>query len=268
MEAIAARVRVEGTASAVPKKGAARNVDTLQAVRAPAAGNRKSVWCDGRRPGVQPCRPFRRKNRCSGVLADFMMSAIDLAGDLGLVATCLLTLNILLGLSLSTRYHPREHWPHRNIPLFRLHNWAAWTGLGIGLLHPLPLLFAAHDRFRPLDIAFPLWSPVQPVENTLGAGALSLVILVVLTSYYRIPLGRRLWKTIHFSAYAAGALFLTHGLLTDAQLLHRPIDYLDGEKVLVEVCMLLVLAGGLLRIRYAVRRARMRGLTAAPLSRE
>src|SRR5690348_18213607 len=52
--------------------------------------------------------------------------------------------------------------------LFRsLHNWAAWTGLGIGLLHPLPLLFAAHDRFRPLDIAFPVWSPVQPVENLL-----------------------------------------------------------------------------------------------------
>lgn len=186
------------------------------------------------------------------------MSAIDLAGDLGLVATCLLTLNILLGLLLSTRYHPREHWPYKKIPLFNLHNWAAWTGLGIGLLHPLPLLFAAHDRFRLLDIAFPVWSPVQPVENVLGASALYLVILVVLTSYYRIPLGRRLWKTIHFSAYAAGVLFLIHGLLTDAQLLHRPIDYLDGEKVLVEVCMLLVVVGSLLRIRYAIRKNRIR----------
>lgn len=191
------------------------------------------------------------------------MSAIDLVGDLGLVATCLLTLNILLGLLLSTRYHPREHWPYKNVPLFKLHNWAAWTGLGIGLLHPLPLLFAAHDRFRLLDIAFPVWSPVQPVENVLGASALYLVILVVLTSYYRIPLGRRLWKTIHFSAYAAGVLFLIHGLLTDAQLLRRPIDYLDGEKVLVEACMLLVVVGSLLRIRYAVRKNRTRRLAPA-----
>lgn len=187
-----------------------------------------------------------------------MMSAIDLAGDLGLMATCLLTLNLLLGLLLSTRYHPREHWPYKKIPLFRLHNWAAWTGLGMGLLHPLPLLFAAHDRFRPLDIALPFWSPVQPVENVLGASALYLLILVVLTSYYRIPLGRRLWKAIHFSAYAAGVLFLVHGLLTDAQLLHRPIDYLDGEKVLVEGCMLLVLVGSILRIRCAVRKGRTR----------
>lgn len=196
-----------------------------------------------------------------------MISAIDLAGDLGLVATCLLTLNILLGLLLSTRYHPREHWPYKKIPLFQLHNWAAWTGLGIGLLHPLPLLFAAHDHFRPLDIAFPVWSPVQPVENVLGAGALYLVILVVLTSYYRIPLGRRLWKAIHYSAYAAGVLFLIHGLLTDAQLLHRPVDYLDGEKILVELCMLLVLSGSILRIRYAFRRVRTRRPAAASLAR-
>lgn len=186
------------------------------------------------------------------------MSPIDISADFGLVATCLLTTNILLGLLLSTRYHPRDHWPYWKIPLFKLHNWAAWTGLSLAVLHPLPLLFAPHDRFRLLDIALPFWSPVQPVENVLGAGALYLVMVVVLTSWYRIPLGRRLWKTIHFSAYAAGALFLIHGLFTDAKLLHRPIDYLDGEKVLVEICMLLVVAGSLLRLRYGLRRARRR----------
>lgn len=193
------------------------------------------------------------------------MSAIDLSGDLGLVATCLLTLNLMLGLLLSTRYHPREHWPYWKIPLFKLHNWAAWTGLATALLHPLPLLFAAHDRFRVFDIAIPFWSPVQPLENTLGALALYLVLLVVLTSYYRIPIGRRVWKAIHFSAYAAAVLFLIHGLLTDPELRHRAIDYLDGEKVLIEACMLLVLAGSGLRIRYALRHPRQRKPAEAPV---
>jgi DMSO/TMAO reductase YedYZ heme-binding membrane subunit len=38
---------------------------------------------------------------------------------------------------------------------------------------------------------------------------------VVATSYLRIRLGRRLWKSFHFTVYIAAAALLWHSLFTD-----------------------------------------------------
>lgn len=182
------------------------------------------------------------------------MNAIDLSGYAGLIAIVLLTGNILLGLLISVRYNPSKRFPHRHINIFKIHNWTGYIALSVALLHPTLLLFSTTAGFRLLDLAFPVWSPSQPFENTLGAIALYTIAFVVVTSYYRVQIGRRLWKRLHYFAYAAAALFFTHGLLTDPYLKNGPFDPLDAEKVLVEFCLALVLLGIALRVRYAFRK--------------
>ncbi len=51
-------------------------------------------------------------------------------------------------------------------------------------LHPVFLLFSTALDFRGVDIIFPVWSRIQPLENTVGAIRLYLVLIVVITSYF------------------------------------------------------------------------------------
>jgi sulfoxide reductase heme-binding subunit YedZ len=181
------------------------------------------------------------------------MSAIDLSSYFGLTAMTLLTLNILLGLVMSMKYNPVRNWPHRRINTFKLHNWTAYIALTIASIHPVIILFSSTAKFTLLDILYPVHAPKQPWVNVLGALALYALTFVVLTSYFRRELGRRTWKTLHFTAYGVAALFFVHGILTDPKLKDAPIDFLDGEKVYVELCLLLVIVAVGYRVRWQLR---------------
>ncbi|HET9948044.1 MAG TPA: ferric reductase-like transmembrane domain-containing protein [Longimicrobiales bacterium] len=195
------------------------------------------------------------------------MSAIDLSSTVGLVALVLLTVNLLLGLLLSVRYNPWTHWPHRRFNYFEVHNWTGYVALAVSALHPLILLFSSTAGFDLLDLVYPVTSPKQPLENTFGAMGLYALALVVATSYVRRRFTRRSWKRLHYVAYMAAAFFFVHGILTDPKLENRPVDYFDGEKVLVEVCLLLVAAASAWRARYALQR-RKAGLPPVGASRQ
>ena len=181
------------------------------------------------------------------------MTAIDLSGDLGEVALGLLTINILLGLLISVRYDPLRQWPHRFVDVFQLHNWTGYIALAACVLHPLPLLDSARLPFTWLQIAWPVHAPTQPTSNLIGAISLYLVALVVVTSYFRVALGRRSWKLIHYLSYFAAGLFFYHSLVLDPELLNRPVRWLDAEKVFVEVCGFLILVASLARWKYGQR---------------
>ena len=185
-----------------------------------------------------------------------MISAIELSSDIGLVAVGLLTANILLGLLMSVGYNPMRRWPRRRVKLFTLHNWTGYTALATAALHPIVVLFSSTAGFRPLDIAVPIWSPTQPVENTLGAIGLYFVAFAVLTSYFRHVFGFRRWKQLHYTTYAAAVVFFVHSLLTDPELKNRPVDWLDAEKLFVEACAVAVMAATAARFR--ARRAKPR----------
>lgn len=186
------------------------------------------------------------------------MTAIDLSGDVGLVALSLLTLNVLLGLLISIRYSPWRYWPHRRINIFWIHNQTGIAALTFSALHPLILLFSATAGFSLLDVLFPAWAPSQPTINLLGAAGLYCLVLVVVTSLYRVELGRRRWKTLHYTTYAVAGFVFVHSLLTDPLLKGSPVDFFDAEKVFVEICAVLVIAASLFRLRYALRKKRAR----------
>jgi len=181
------------------------------------------------------------------------MTVLDLSSFAGLGAMLLLTLNVVLGVLLSRSYNPKRRWPHRKIPLFRIHNWTAYAALALILLHPALLLFNATPAFRVGDLLYPVHSPGQSLYNTLGAVTWYAVVVVVGTSYFRARLGGRLWKKIHFTAYFAVTAMFVHSTLIDPDLKGRPPDLVDGEKVLIEGCFLVVAAAAVWRVRQKKR---------------
>ena len=187
-----------------------------------------------------------------------MPDAIELSSDVGLVAVGLLTANILLGLLVTTGYNPVRRWPRRRIKLFVFHNWTGYIALAATALHAVLILFSKTAGFRLLDITVPVWSPVQPFENTIGAVGFYLVAFAVVTSYFRHEIGFHTWKLLHYTTYAAGVTFFVHSLLTDPNLKNQPIDWLDAEKVFVEVCMLLVAGATAWRVVHARQKDRVK----------
>ena len=169
------------------------------------------------------------------------MDPIELSNYAGLGAIGLLTVNVLIGLLLSTKYNPVRRWPHRRINTVKLHNYTGWAALGLVLVHPAVLLLPNHVDFHLIDLFYPMNAPKQPWINSAGAAAAYLLLVVIATSYFRFRIGRRWWKRIHFATYALFPLYAVHSILTDPALKDRNIDYLDGEKVYVELCVLAVL---------------------------
>ena len=183
------------------------------------------------------------------------ITVLDLSAYVGLAAVGAITLNMLLGLLMALRYSPHRSWPHHRFNYFRFHNWTGYIALAVSILHPLILLFNKNPRFLVFDLVYPVHSPAQPLDNTVGAIAFYLLAFVVVTSYLRIRLGRHLWKSFHFSIYFAAAALFWHSLLTDPTLKDAPVDWFDGGKLFVESCLLLIAAISLLRLRRARKKA-------------
>ena len=183
------------------------------------------------------------------------LTVLDLSAYVGLIAVGAVTLNMLLGVLMAFRYSPHRSWPHQRFNYFRLHNWSGYIALSVSLLHPAILLLNKQPRFRLLDLLYPVHSPSQPLESTIGAIATYLLGFVVVTSYLRLRLGRHLWKSFHFSIYFAAAALFFHSLFTDPALKGDPIDWFDGGKLFVESCFVVIAGISLLRWRHSRRKA-------------
>lgn len=176
------------------------------------------------------------------------MTLLDLCAYLGLGATGSATVNLLLGLLISMRYSPVRNWPHRRINIFALHQWTAYCTIALTLSHPVVLLFLQSPRFRIFDILLPIQSPLQPLINLAGAGALYLLLLVFLTSLLRTRIGRPIWRKLHYLVFPAAIFLFIHSILTDPDLKDGHPDLLDGGKVFVEISALICLLAVGLRI--------------------
>ncbi len=127
----------------------------------------------------------------------------------------------------------------------------------------MTLLLSHTAKFRIVDVLLPLSSPGQRLYNVLGALTFYSFALVVTTSYIRPKLGHRSWKRLHYAAYFGAAIMFVHGTLIDQNLKGQVPDFLDGEKVLVEGCFLVVLAASIWRWRYGSEKKRYLATKAA-----
>ena len=192
------------------------------------------------------------------------MDLVDLSAYAGLAAVALATANLLIGLLMAVRYSPVRYWPHRHFNLFYAHRITAYATITLTLIHPLILLFVRRVRFRVVDILLPIHSPLQPLQNTLGAIALYLLAIVVVTSLYRLSIGRKWWKRTHLLVYPAALLLFIHGVFTDSELKTGRADLLDGEKVFVEICFLAILFASLASIQIRRKRIMNSAVTSIP----
>jgi sulfoxide reductase heme-binding subunit YedZ len=186
---------------------------------------------------------------------------LDISSTLGLFATAVLTFNLLLGILLSTAYRRSPLWKGlpawlKKVSLDDLHNWTAYVALVLALAHPLLLLLVAGEHYRVMDIVFPLHAPHQPLWTCLGALALYALITVIITTQKSVKrrMGFRTWKNIHLISYGTALLFVVHGIVMDPDLKDRPVDWLDAEKLLSEICGIVLIAATIIRYRYYRRR--------------
>ena len=184
-------------------------------------------------------------------------SWLDISSTIGLIATAVLTFNLLLGMLLSTAYRRSPLWKKlpawlKKISLDDLHNWTAYVALALALAHPLLLLPDASLGYRLADIIWPAYARHQPFQTVLGALALYAVIAVIISTQKAVKrkLGFRSWKNIHLISYGTAILFIIHGIMMDAELKDRPVDWLDAEKMLSEICGIILVAATLFRYRW------------------
>jgi sulfoxide reductase heme-binding subunit YedZ len=182
---------------------------------------------------------------------------LDVSSTLGLAATAVLTFNLLLGILLSTAYRRSPLWKRlpawlKKVSLDDLHNWTAYVALALALAHPLLLLPVAAEHYRLVDIVFPVHAPHAPLWTCLGALALYALIAVILTTQKVVKnsIGFRTWKNIHLISYGTALLFVIHGITMDPELKDRPVDWLDAEKLLSEICGILLIAATIVRYRH------------------
>lgn len=192
----------------------------------------------------------------SDILASLEITVIDLVSYLGLAACGSMSAGLMIGMLIGSKYDPVVSWPHRAIPLFRIHNWLAYLTLVLAFVHPALLLLAPKEGFGVLEILVPFLAPKQPFENTLGALALYGTLVVVMTSFFRKRMTFRRWKAFHYLNYLTVATFLLHSTLTNPNLNDKGIDYTDGGKVFVLICVVGVLLAIAGRAFFAGRASR------------
>jgi len=135
----------------------------------------------------------------------------------GVVALLLLTASVILGILSSAR------WGTTRIPRFLvggLHRNLALIAIVFVVVH---VVTTVADGFAPihlLDGLIPFRSPYRPIWLGLGTVAFDLLLALVVTSLARARLGLRLWRTVHWLAYASWPVAVVHSLGTgsDARL--------------------------------------------------
>jgi predicted ferric reductase len=216
---------------------------------------------------MRVCIQFCPSEGLRGKLLRDTMNLLDLCSYLGLGAAGVVVVNLFIGLLLSMRYSPLRLWPHRHINLFALHRWTAYLAIILVLAHPMVLLLLHQPRFRVIDVLWPVHSYLQPKLNTVGAIALYLLVLVLVTSLLRTRIGRPLWRRLHYLVFPAAVLLFVHSIYTDPNLKDGRPDLLDGGKVFLEIAALLTVAAVSVRGRLHGRGLRPDGLPASTLKR-
>ncbi len=196
----------------------------------------------------------------TSLIGEVFFSPIEISGSIGLIATVVLTCNMVLGIMLSTSFK-KTNWGFtlpakiKAIDVYKLHNNTAYTALILVFAHIILIPLDATSKFTYKDILWPSNAPHQSNIVFLGTFSLLALITVIVTTQKVVKqkLGFGLWKKIHLISYLTCILFVAHGLLMDPLLKDRPTDWIDAEKLLSEICGLVLLIAFILRYKYHLK---------------
>jgi sulfoxide reductase heme-binding subunit YedZ len=130
---------------------------------------------------------------------------------LGVVSLVLLTIVVLLGIGTAQR------WNGRGSPTFVLavlHRNLSLLTVAVVAAHVVTTMLDPFAHIALRDSMVPFGGTYRPVWLGLGVAANEVVAAVVLTSLLRNRLGPRLWRFVHWAAYASWPLAVFHSLGT------------------------------------------------------
>jgi sulfoxide reductase heme-binding subunit YedZ len=130
---------------------------------------------------------------------------------LGTATLIVLTGTVVLGIVTSTRWIG-ESTPafvaadvHRNLSLF---------GICLLAAHIITTVLDPFAHISVRDVLIPVGAAYRPVWLGLGVAAMWVLVGVIASSLLRDRIGPRLWRLIHWAAYASWPLAVVHGLGT------------------------------------------------------
>ena len=129
----------------------------------------------------------------------------------GAVTLILLTGAIVIGIATAGR-HSSARWPRFAIDA--VHRRIALLALVFLAIH---VITTVADGFAPIslgDAVIPFGGRYRPLWLGFGATALDLLLAVAITSAVRRRIGHRVWRSVHWLAYAVWPIAAVHGLGT------------------------------------------------------
>jgi methionine sulfoxide reductase heme-binding subunit len=157
----------------------------------------------------------------------------------GAVALVLLSVAVVIGVASIGRVRSGR-WPRFAVD--SLHRTSSLLAVVFVAIHVVTAVLDSFASISLLDAFVPFVGSYRPIWLGLGAVASDLLLAVIITSLLRRRLGHRLWRSVHWLAYASWPIAVVHTLGTgsDVQLLWLQIVY--------GVCVAAVVAAVLARI--------------------
>lgn len=174
-----------------------------------------------------------------------------LARGAGIVSLLLLTGSVLLGIVTSVRW-VSDRWPRFTTTM--LHRNLSLLAVVFLVIHVASVVIDGFAPIRWLDVVIPFTSPYRPFWLGLGAIAFDLVLALVGTSLLRNHIGPRLWRGVHWLAYACWPVAVVHGMGTGTDTASQVFLVVDG------LCIAAVILAIWWRVRpQIVQRPAVRG---------
>src|SRR5579864_5123867 len=130
---------------------------------------------------------------------------------LGTALLIVLTGTVVLGIVTSTR------WIGQATPGFvaaDLHRNLSLLALVLLAAHIVTTVLDPFAHISVRDVIIPVGAQYRPIWLGLGVVAMEIMVAVAATSLLRDRIGPRLWRLVHWAAYASWPLALIHGLGT------------------------------------------------------
>jgi len=129
----------------------------------------------------------------------------------GVVALVLLTASVVLGVLTSVRFGTPD-WPR--FALQDLHKRVSMLSVVFVGLHVVTTVSDAYAPIGWLSVFVPFSSPYRRIWLGLGSVAFDLLLAVTISSLLRQRISQRVWRGLHWLAYASWPVALVHGLGT------------------------------------------------------
>lgn len=130
---------------------------------------------------------------------------------LGVCALIVLTGTVVLGIVTTIR------WTDEATPGFvsaDMHRNLSLIALSLVLVHIVTTVLDPFAGITVRDVLIPVGAAYRPVWLGLGVVAFEVMVAIVVTSLLRNRIGPRVWRLIHWAAYASWPLAVVHGMGT------------------------------------------------------